>query len=238
MHVLIAEDDHDLAQLVGQCARVLWPGCGLTYAPDGREALRRFAAESPDLVILDVTMPPPDGLAVCREIRATSTVPILMLTGHTDLAAEVKALGLGADDYLTKPFDVVRLLARLRSLARRAATRATHSQPSHTAGTPGALTLDLAAREVRVGSAPVNLSPTEYLILELLARSSGAAVPQRALLEHAWGNARATTSHSLKVYINRLRRKLGDRPGRPGVIQTSRGIGYRLSADQVQIITS
>jgi DNA-binding response OmpR family regulator len=236
MRVLIADDDHDLAQLVGQCARVLWPGCGLALADNGREALRRFKTEPPDLVILDVTMPPPDGLTVCGEIRASSSVPILMLTGHTGAASEVKALDQGADAYVTKPFDAVRLLARLRALSRRAALAAvTQDSPESAAAPRAMLTCDLAAREVRVGDAPVELSPTEYLLLELLARRVGVAVPQQALIAHAWGSAPAGP-HYLKVYINRLRRKLGDKPGHPGFIQTSRGIGYRLGPNQVEVI--
>ncbi len=150
LKLLIAEDDRDLAQMVALSARTLWPDGAVTIAPDGAEALRRFAAEAPDLVILDVTMPPPDGFEVCRRIRQTSRVPILMLTARDTTVDEVQALDLGADDYLTKPFDHLLLLARLRALARRAAPA-----PGPAPGAPdfaaGDLTLDFATREVRVG---------------------------------------------------------------------------------------
>jgi DNA-binding response OmpR family regulator len=121
MRLLIADDDTHVAHLVAQSVGALWPGCAVTIAPDGREALRLFAEEAPHLVILDVSMPPPDGLEVCRRIRQVApAVPILMLTGRDTLLDEVKALDVGADAYLTKPFDVLQLLGRLRALARRA----------------------------------------------------------------------------------------------------------------------
>src|SRR4051794_4462134 len=129
MRALIADDDADLAMLVGLSVRTIWPDCAVTTAPDGREALRRFEAEAPDLVVLDVTMPPPDGFEVCRRIRqAAPTVPILMLTARDTVLDEVRALDLGADDYLTKPFDHLTLSARLRALARRAASGGTQER--------------------------------------------------------------------------------------------------------------
>src|SRR5205823_7904494 len=120
LKLLIAEDDRDLAEVVAYGARQAWPDCRITIAADGREALKRFAEERPDLVVLDVTMPPPDGLEVCRRIRRTSRVPILMLTVRRNTLDKVRALDLGADDYLTKPFDHLELFARLRALVRRA----------------------------------------------------------------------------------------------------------------------
>src|SRR4051812_47216962 len=120
MHLLIAEDDASIADLIGQVARVLWPEARIDIAPDGATALQHFAAERPDLVILDLVIPPPDGFSVCRAIRqADAIVPILVITGHTGLVDEVRALDLGADTYLTKPFDALKLLARLRALMRR-----------------------------------------------------------------------------------------------------------------------
>lgn len=236
MRLLIADDDNDVAELVGQCARILWPGCGLLFATDGREALRHFTTDRPDLVILDVRMPPPDGFAVCSAIRAMSSAPILMLSGRAETSSEVAALALGADAYVTKPFDAMRLLARLRALSRRVPSASVARKGREVvAETREVLTCDLAAREVRLGTSPVDLSPTEYLLLELLAQQCGSAVSQRALIAHAWGSAQAAP-HYLKVYINRLRRKLGDKPGRPGYIQTSRGIGYRLGPDRVEVV--
>ena len=118
--LLIAEDDRDLAEVIAYGARQAWPACRVTIAADGREALARFVAERPDLVVLDVAMPPPDGIEVCRRNRRESSVPILMLTVRGGLLDKVRALDIGADDYLTKPFDHLELLARLRALVRRA----------------------------------------------------------------------------------------------------------------------
>ena len=120
LRLLIAEDDPSIAQAVAFGAQMTWPGCQVAVATDGTEALRRFAADRPDLVVLDVEMPPPDGFTVCRRIREVSQVPILMLTVRTSTLDKVRALDLGADDYLTKPFDHLELLVRLRALVRRA----------------------------------------------------------------------------------------------------------------------
>lgn len=233
MRVLIADDDADLAMLVGYSARTLWPDCAVVTAPDGREALRQFADAVPDMVILDVTMPPPDGFEVCRRIRqANPSVPILMLTARDTVLDEVKALDLGADDYLTKPFDHLKLSARLRALSRRTAGEGDRGAGGETgeaeAGGEAGLRIDLAAREVRVDGVPVELTPTEYLLLEYLARHPGAILPHQAILEHVWGGEYAHDTHYLKVFMHRLRRKLGDAAGHPRYIQTCRGIGYRF----------
>ena len=231
MRILIADDDADLAMMVGYSARTLWPGCVVTTAHDGREALRHFADERPDLVVLDVMMPPPDGFEVCRRIReAAPMVPILMLTARDTVIDEVKALDLGADDYLTKPFDHLKLCAHLRALARRVDRSFVDEARDEGEAEPTGLTVDLAAREVRVGGLPVDLTPTEYLLLEHLARHPGAILPHRALLEHVWGQEYAHDTHYLKVFMHRLRRKLGDTAGHSRYIQTCRGIGYRFLA--------
>jgi DNA-binding response OmpR family regulator len=231
VRLLIADDDAQVAQLVAQSVAAFWPDCAITIAADGREALWCFAEHPPDMVILDVSMPPPDGLEVCRRIRlAAPAVPILMLTGRDTLLDEVRALDLGADAFLTKPFDVAQLLGRLRALARRANRPLARAENEVGSDEPGVLVVDVAARQVRVGGLPVDLSPTEYLLLEYLARHPGQILPHRALLEHVWGGEYAHNTNYLKVFINRLRRKLGDRPGRPGHIQTCRGFGYRLAA--------
>src|SRR4051812_43758499 len=201
MRILIADDDADLAMLLGYSARMLWPDCAVTTAPDGREALRRFDDEAPDLVILDVTMPPPDGLEVCRRIRqAAPAVLILMLTARDTVLDEVRALDLGADDYLTKPFDHLKLSAHLRALARRAAgsegrAGVERGEESGAVRTSAGLVVDFAAREVRVDGVPVELTPTEYLLLEYLARHPGAILPHRALLEHVWGDEYTHDTH-------------------------------------------
>lgn len=230
MRFLIADDDADLAMLVGYSARTLWPDCAIATAGDGREALRRFAEAPPDLVILDVTMPPPDGFEVCRRIRQEApTVPILMLTASDTVLDEVRALDLGADDYLTKPFDHLKLSARLRALVRRAPP-VPNAVDEERDSAAGGLAIDFAAREVLVDGASVTLTPTEYLLLEYLARHPGAILPHRAMLEHVWGGEYAYDVHYLKVFMHRLRRKLGDTAAHPRYIQTCRGVGYRFIA--------
>jgi DNA-binding response OmpR family regulator len=236
MHLLIAEDDPATAELIEASVRVLWPDARIDLAPDGAAALRRFAEERPDLVLLDVTMPPPDGLAVCHQIRATdAAVPILILTGRDTDVDELRGLDAGADAYLTKPFEVVKLLAHLRALVRRAGMpwhppddvpRA--EEVSRAEVTVGDLAIDLAAREVRLRGRVVGLTPTEWVLLETLATNAGRVVPHRTLVEQVWGGRGGPKD--LKVYINRLRRKLGDDVARPRYIETRRNQGYRLVA--------
>src|SRR3954447_15873020 len=162
--LLIAEDDRDLAEVIAYGARQAWPDCRVIIAADGREALARFAAERPDLVVLDVAMPPPDGVEVCRRIRQDSRVPILMLTVRHGLLDKVRALDLGADDYLTKPFDHLELFARLRALVRRA--RRDFGAPASLRASD--VTLDVVTREVRVRGEVIQLTSTEYRLLEEL----------------------------------------------------------------------
>ncbi len=227
MKLLIAEDTPEIARVVAYGARMAWPDCRVTIAPDGAEALFHFGKEQPDLVVLDVQMPPPDGFEVCRRIREVSPVPILMLTVRDATLDKVRALDLGADDYLTKPFDHLELLARLRALVRRSGTQP--PQPP-TAYADGGLTLDYAAQEVRVGGEEVWLTPTEYRLLEVLVRRAGAVVPHQVLLQEVWGPDYVADPQYLKVFVRRLRNKLGDDPEHHRYIQTVWGTGYRFIA--------
>ena len=233
LKLLIAEDARDVADVVAFGARMVWPDCQVTIAADGEEALRRFEEERPDLVVLDVSMPPPDGLEVCRRIREASRVPILMLTARDSTLDKVRALDLGADDYLTKPFDHLELLARLRALVRR--SNETLAQPPQ-APQPdsrfvaGELSLDYSTHEVRVRGEVVRLTSTEYRLLEELVRHAGTVLPHRVLLERVWGPKYVGDAHYLKVFVRRLRRKLGDDTEHPRYIHTEWGIGYRFAS--------
>ena len=224
MKLLIVEDAHDVAEVVAFGARMTWPGCQVTIAPDGKEALRCFDVEQPDLVVLDVALPPPDGFEVCRRIREVSAVPILMLTVHDGTLDKVRAFDLGADDYLTKPFDHLELLARLRALLRRATGRQTVSAAFST----GDLHLDFATHEVQVKGRTVRLTSTEYRLLEELVRHAGQILPHQFLLEQVWGHDCVGDASYLKVFVRRLRHKLGDDAEHPRYIQTEWGIGYRF----------
>jgi DNA-binding response OmpR family regulator len=225
MKLLIAEDTPEIARAVAYGARLTWPDCRVTIAGSGAEALARFEEEQPDLVVLDVQMPPPDGLEVCGRIRERSSVPILMLTVRDTTLDKVQALDLGADDYLTKPFDHLELLARLRALVRRSGMQAEAPAPRFAEGN---LTLDFAAQEVRVGGEEVRLTPTEYRLLEVLVRRRGAVVPHQVLLQEVWGPDYIADPQYLKVFMRRLRNKLGDDPEQPRYIQTVWGTGYRF----------
>jgi DNA-binding response OmpR family regulator len=226
LKLLIADDAADLAEVIVFGARMTWPDCQVTIASDGVEALHAFAANPPDLVVLDVAMPAPDGFEVCRRIRTTSRVPILMLTVRDATLDKVRALDLGADDYLTKPFDHLELLARLRALVR----RANGASAANTLDVGAGLTIDTATRTVRVDGALIQLTSTEYRLLEALVQHAGMVVTHHALLEHVWGPEYVYDTHYLKVFVRRLRQKLGDNAEHPHYIQTEWGIGYRFLA--------
>jgi DNA-binding response OmpR family regulator len=230
--LLIAEDDPSIAQVVAFGAQMTWPGCQVAVVAEGTEALRRFAEERPDLVVLDVEIPPPDGFTVCRCIREiSSSVPILMLTVRTSTLDKVRALDLGADDYLTKPFDHLELLARLRALLRRTQREAeVASTPLAVNVTVGDITLDTAMRTACVRGTAVLLTTTESRLLEELMRHAGRTLPRQYLLRQVWGPEYTTEVHYLKVFVGRLRHKLGDDPGHPRYIQTDWGSGYRFAA--------
>lgn len=225
MKLLIADDARDVAEVVAFGARMTWPTCQVTIASSGEEALRCFAADSYDLVVLDVSMPSPEGFEVCRRIREVSQVPILMLTVHDTTLDKVRALDLGADDYLTKPFDHLELLARLRALVRRSTSAFENPTPAFVSGT---FSVDFATHEVRVHGNVVPLTSTEYRLLEELVRHAGTVLPHEFLLDRVWGPEYTRDSHYLKVFIRRLRRKLGDDAEHPRYIETSWGTGYRF----------
>lgn len=227
--LLVGEDATDVAATIAFGARMTWPGCHVTIATSGEEVLRSFAADPPDLVILDVSMPPPDGFEVCRGIRERSSVPILMLTVRTATMDKVRALDLGADDYLTKPFDPPELFARLRALLRRKPNAAPDAAGAPTPTFAGAdLAIDFAAQQVRVRDQAVQLTTIEYRLLEALARHPGTVLSHQFLLEHVWGPEYVRETRYLKVIVRRVRQKLGDDPDSPRYIQTVWGSGYRL----------
>jgi len=227
--LLIVEDTRDVADVVAFGVHMIWPDCAVVIAGDGAEALRLFASDPADLVILDVTIPLPDGFEVCRRIRETSRVPILMLTARDSTLDKVRALDLGADDYLTKPFDHLELLARLRALLRRTQEPLTPPNPTLMLGD---LSVDFATHEVRVGGEIVHLTSTEYRLLEELVRRAGTVLPHQFLLTRVWGAEYVRDTQYLKVFVRRLRKKLGDDSDRPRYIQTEWGVGYRFVPSQ------
>lgn len=231
LRLLLVDDEPDITNVIAFGARMVWPDCIVDSATSGSEALRRFTETPADLVVLDVGLPAPDGFEVCRLLREQSQVPILMLTAHDAIPDKVRALELGADDYLTKPFDHIELFARLRALMR----RAHYNEPAAAAADDplgeriyGDLRVSFAARQVTTADGTVRLTSTESRLLEELVRHIGAIVPHARLLERVWGDAYVDEIHYLKVFIGRLRRKLGDDADRPRYIETHWGIGYRF----------
>lgn len=230
MHILIAEDSPDVAEVVAFSARLTWPDASVTMATGGAEALAAFAERPADLVILDVNMPPPDGYAVCQQLRERSDVPILMLTVRDSIVDKMRGFDLGVDDYLTKPFDHLELMARMRALMRRTGGRASGGE----ALTVDGIALDEATRSVVVGGEPVALTSTEYRLLSFLMQHAGAVLPHQRILEEVWGESYRNETHYLKVFVRRLRQKLGDDASQPRYIQTEWGVGYRFAGPQDQ----
>ncbi len=202
-------------------------GFRVVAARDGEEALARFADEHVDLVVLDVMLPRLDGLEVCRRLRATSSVPILMLTARDDELDKVLGLELGADDYMTKPFSVREFRSRVRALLRRA------SAPRHEPGSDDViesdgLRIDPARRRVELRGEPVELTYVEFELLRALAERPGRVFTRRALLERLWGDADYRDPRTIDVHIRHLREKLETDSRRPEYIFTVRGVGYRF----------
>jgi len=200
-------------------------GYEVVTAETGREALALFYGRRPDVVLLDLGLPDISGLEVIREVRRTSTTPIIILSVRSDDRDKVEALEAGADDYLTKPFSVTELLARIRVALRHAAGPLAKSEPVIRVN---GLTIDLARRQVFRDGQEVRLTPTEFNLLKTLARHPGKVVTHRMLLREVWGPEYGDESHYLHVYMAQLRRKLEPDPQNPRFIVTEPGVGYRL----------
>ena len=227
--IVAADDDPQLLRLVTR--NLEFEEYEVLPASDGQQALEQVEAHSPDLVLLDVMMPRMDGFTVCQRIREFSTVPIIIVTARGQDQDKVHGLDLGADDYLTKPFSVDELLARVRAVLRRAQFTANeHAHVLRTTITIGDLVVDYAQHQVTMAGQEVPLTPIEYRILAYLAQNAGRVVTQDLLLEHVWGSEYLGESHMLQVNINRLRHKIESDPTHPLYILTKVGIGYLLAA--------
>ena len=196
-------------------------------AHDGPAGLEQIACELPDLVLLDLSMPGMHGYDVLKELRLTSAVPVIFLTVQDDELSKVRGLELGADDYIVKPFGYLELLARIRSVLRRATGQA---QPMEHPYRNGDLSIDFTQRRVTLAGAAVRLTNTEYRLLEVLAQNAGRIVENELLLQRVWGYERGDEVESLKVLIYRLRQKIEPDPAHPSYLLTERGVGYWLRA--------
>ena len=219
--VLVVDDEPQIRRALGTNLRAR--GYEVDLAASGEEALSLAAERHPDVVILDLGLPGIDGIEVVRGIRGWSAVPIVVLSVREDETDKVAALDAGADDYVTKPFGMNELLARLRAALRRAA-------PAEEAATvvTDAFTIDLAAKRVSREGEEVHLTPTEWHLIEVLVRHQGKLVSQRQLLQEVWGPQYQTETNYLRVYLAQVRRKLEPDPSRPRHFITEPGMGYRF----------
>ena len=224
MKLLVADDDPQLVRALR--ITLAAHGYDVIAAGDGAAAIAMAAQAHPDIVLLDLGMPKLDGIAVIEALRGWSDVPILVVSGRTGSADKVEALDAGADDYVTKPFQVDELLARLRALARRRG-----GAPAESSVTFGDVEVDLAAKAVTRDGARVHLTPTEWQILEHLARHPGALVTRQELLREIWGTEQVTDTGYLRLYLSQLRKKLERTPSAPQHLLTEQGMGYRLVLD-------
>jgi len=226
--ILTADDDPQLLRLVMRNLQL--EGYDVLVASDGKQALEQIETHQPDLVLLDVMMPKMDGFTVCERVREFSAVPIIIVTARGQDQDKIRGLDLGADDYLTKPFSVEELLARVRAVLRRTQFMAIDQAVAMRASTFGELSIDFTQHLVTMAGREITLTPIEYRIISYLALNAGRVVTQDLLLEHVWGAEYVGESHMLQVNVNRLRRKLEADPTHPRYILTKVGIGYLLAA--------
>ncbi|MBB5851840.1 response regulator [Amycolatopsis umgeniensis] len=222
--VLVVDDEPQIVRAlrINLSAR----GYKVITAHDGTAALKAVAETKPDVVVLDLGLPDLDGTEVIAGLRGWTTVPIIVLSARGDSADKVQALDAGADDYVTKPFGMDELLARLRAAVRRSA--ASSVDGADAVVDTGSFRIDLAAKKVRRDGKEVHLTKTEWGVLELLVRNRGRLVAQKQLLHEVWGPTYETESHYLRVYLAQLRRKLEPEPSRPRHLLTEPGMGYRF----------
>jgi two-component system KDP operon response regulator KdpE len=224
-HILVVDDDPAILRFL--CANLRARDYEVTVASDGEEALEAIQSDFVDLMILDIMMPKLDGVEVCRRVREWSHVPVIILSARGDEKDKVKCLELGADDYLTKPFGVAELLARIKTALRHAdASRHTLRQPTFTCG---GLEINFDMRRVTVDGTEVRLTPTEYSLLQQLASNAGKVLTHSMLLQKVWGDQYYSEKEYLRVFIGRLRHKIEPEPENPRYIMTDPGVGYHLA---------
>lgn len=222
MRILVVEDDRPVAAFIAKGLRA--ENYAVDMAGDGEEALALAELYDFDIVVLDVNLPKLDGFTVLRRIRKSKpNLPVLFLTGNAEISDRVKGLDLGADDYLTKPFSLAELLARVRAVARR------RGRPLESVLQVGDLAMDRMQRTVTRAGRPIILTPKEFALLEYLVRNAGRPVSRSMIIEHVWNLGFDTTTNVVDVYINYVRKKIGGN-ATAGMIRTIRGVGYQIDA--------
>src|SRR5919201_1398572 len=225
--VLVIEDEPQIRRFLR--ATLSAHGYRFVEAATAQERLMHAATRQPEIVILDLGLPDLDGLELTRQLREWTTMPIIVLSARGQEADKVTALDAGADDYLTKPFSVGELLARLRVALRHAAR--TSQEPGEPVFAVGDLRVDLGRRQVSIAEQQVHLTPIEYKLLTTLVRYAGRVVTHRQLLQEVWGPGHTEASHYLRVYMGQLRHKLEAGPAPPRYLMPAPGVGYRLKTD-------
>ena len=228
MKALIIEDDHNLIKAVSLALRARWPQANIVNIAEGNKGLEAVETELPDIVLLDLGLPDIDGLEVLRQIRLFSYVPVIIITVRNQEIDKLKGLEMGADDYLTKPFSYLELVARVNALLRRLTVNIQGTSLSSSFSSDD-LTMDFNSQEVFVQGNPVMLTPIQYKLLYYLVSNAGHVVPYNTLVAKVWGDEEVGIgSESLKVHIHYLRQRLGDNPHNPTRIITVPGFGYKF----------
>ena len=226
MKVLVIEDDPGIIEVVSLCFQLRWSGTTVVSAPNGRKGIELVESESPEVVILDIGLPDIDGYQVLKEIRRFSDVPVLMLTVRGEDTDVARGLELGADDYITKPFSHIELIARVQAVLRRAQGIAVTDDERPFAA--GKLSVDFARNEVLINGESVKLTSTERKLLYYLIRNEGRILSHESLLTKVWGDTYVDARDLLRVHIQHLRQKLEDSAESPSIIVTEHGIGYKF----------
>lgn len=224
--VLVIDDEAQIRKFLDIGLRA--EGYDVVLAANAEEGLAKAATRSPDVVILDIGLPDREGHEVLAELRQWSQVPVLMLSVRDAESEKVRALDAGANDYVTKPFGIQELMARLRALLR---NRAAEPEPLAQRYDDGRLVIDLARRDVHLDGQPLALTRKEYAVLAMLLRHAGRVVTQQQLLRDIWGPTHVHDTHYLRIVLGKLRQKLGDDPATPRWLKTEPGVGYRFLTD-------
>jgi DNA-binding response OmpR family regulator len=225
MKVLVVDDESEITEVVNLCFGLRWPEADVESAGDAEAGLKLIEQDPPDLVLLDINLPGMDGFEACQEIRRICDVPIVMVSARDHEVDKVRGLEMGADDYITKPFSHLELLARVRAVLRRYQNQTPAVGETFESGD---LRIDFASRTVTVRGDQVRLTPTEYSLLFHLTRNVGRVLPHHTLLAKVWGREYTDEIDYLKVYIRRLRQKLEGDPDTVGRIISERGVGYKF----------
>lgn len=221
--ILVVDDEREILRALQRSLTA--HGYQVLTATNGEEALAAIAQQNPDLMVLDLLLPGMSGLDVCRQVRATSSLPIIVLSVKDTEHDKVEALDLGADDYVAKPFHMSEVLARIRVALRRTARTSLDTEPRFQTGL---LSVDFAQRQVQLNGESLSLTPTEYDLLTIFIHHRGKVLTRKMLVQQVWGNEEHDREHSLHVYVARLRQKIEPAPERPHFILTIPGVGYRF----------